>query len=151
MRIGDIEYTRHIDNESVGPSSERQRISFAIGLKIRPLLTRVQVSMPIVGVVSADSGVWFENGEAFPSAQVFSVCMSDNRLMPIFVARRTLVTSGFPAPEGPKETTWWKILMPTVTIHAFSGTNTPMTTILHYRWVELTDDEIVEIAAQRGQ
>ena len=153
MRIGDIEYTKSVVHGiAVATTPETERIEFAIGIRIRPLLVRVQVNIETIGAAATNQiRVYLENGDAAVPANSAAMPV-DVRLMPIGTLSWFLTTSGFSAWQTPIETNWWKLLMPTVTLH-YEGTNVAesIKTVLHYRFAELTDDEIIEIAAQRAQ
>lgn len=151
MRIGDIEYTRSVAARLTGATSEIRDVGFATGIKVRPLLTRVQAGTK-GGIATSDSyGVFLENGEEVAAGfSIDSLMADESRTHPLYIARMTLVTSGISNIDCLKETLWWKILMPSIRIH-FVGPNTEeMFCTLHYRFAELTADEIVEIAAQRA-
>jgi len=152
VRIGDIEYTRTINNGDYGTVSEITPVSFALGIKVRPLLVRTQVTRQPNTTATSSGGCWLENGSSVPAGLTATLCLEEPRLFPLDFMRQTLTTSGVGLGQWPTELTWWKILLPDVSIHfvgnaaAEEGQCT-----LHYRFVELTDDEIIEIAAQRAQ
>ncbi len=154
MKIGDIEYTRSVHKGVIGTldESERVELSFALGIQIRPLLTRVQVTALSGSAVSQTAIVSMENGSAMGAGLSTAALFREERAFPLWARRTTLVTSGINARTGPWETMWWKILLPDVTLH-FAETTVvhEWHVVLHYRFAELTSDEIVEIAAQRAQ
>lgn len=153
MRIGDIEYTRHFTlitntvNESIV-----QNISFALGIKVRPLLTRVGVfctsAQAITGLIEA----YLENSEDIAAGITGNALEADQRAHPIWMMDFALATSGMGF-TMPFQTDWWKLLMPNIQIHLVASTLAVAEIVgtLHYRFAELTDDEIIEIAAQRAQ
>lgn len=155
MRIGDVEYTRSIVHANLASAnvSEVERIHFALGIKIRPLLTRVQVTNRIQGVATGGTTVFLENGDAVNAGLSEVNLYADERALPIYQNRNQLSTEGMTNFWGPRETLWWKILLPQVRIHFVDSviTSTQWRVVLHYRFAELTDDEIIEIAAQRAQ
>lgn len=153
MRIGDVEYTRHVGiDQAAGGVTQGVEVQFAVGIKIRALLVRTSTTLRNLVALTNDAGAWLENGNAIAAGLSVGAMMADSRAFTIAFERRTLLTSGFPVVQYPREVKFWKILLPTVTIHAnlaTAGDDTEV--ILHYRFAELTDDEIVEIAAQRAQ
>lgn len=153
MKIGDIEYTRNINFNMAGTVSEIEVVNFALGIKIRPLLVRAQVSMKTVSVATTDWGVWFENGTTTGAGSTTAGILTDSRMFNLYYQRQSLSTNGMSVTGPmPHTTWWWKILMPQITIETVgvaAGDDVQIT--LSYRFVELTDDEIVEIAAQRAQ
>ena len=153
MRIGDLEYTRHVEiDTTVALISVNSLVSYAVGIKVRPLLTRVQVTMHTAGAVSGSAGVFLENGESVPVGLDFNALLNDARVSPLAFLQKSLVTSGFPNVLYPVETMWWKLLLPTIALHFVApNAGDDASVILHYRFAELTDDEIIEIAAQRAQ
>ncbi len=153
MRIGDIEYTRRlVGSTAVANSSVRVATSFALGIKVRPLLTRVQVWPFDAGAGTGGQAVFFENAQDVATALTIATLRDDARLHPIYVNDQALSTNGLAQVVG-FESTWWKILMPDMRIHFVSSVLASWSAVvnLHYRFVELTDDEIIEIAAQRAQ
>lgn len=152
MRIGDVGYTRVVDLDTAGTTSELIPIQFAVGIKVRALMTRITAWMNVIGAVTGSDFIFFENGQAIAAGATFQTILADNRAHVVFAYRQTLVTSGFPAIVGPVETEWWKILLPDVQFIAVSKTvSSEVKCSIHYRFAELSDDEIVEIAAQRAQ
>ena len=153
MRIGDIEYTRR-NQMSTGAIniSTIVNLSFALGIKIRPLLTRALVVCHSALAISGQLAVYFENGQNLAGGIGSGILEADTRLFPLWVQDGALVTSGF-MQTYPFESTWWKILLPDVRLHAVSSAVavSAFTVVLHYRFATLTDDEIIEIAAQRAQ
>ncbi len=152
MRIGDIEYTRHTNAATaVTNSSVRTALSFALGIKVRPLLTRVQVGSADASAVTGQQGVFLENGQSVPTGLSTQGLIDDGRVHPLYLTDQALATNGM-GQQVMLETMWWKILMPDIRIHWVSTLAvTRFVATLHYRFVELTDDEIIEIAAQRAQ
>ena len=151
MRIGDVEYTRSVAARLTGATSEIRSVSFATGLKARPLLTRVQAGGVGKLATSNSWGVFLENSnDVGAGLSIDSLMADENRVHPLYIQRMTLVTSGISNLPGLTETLWWKILMPNIQIHFVGPDTEEMFATLHYRFAELTDDEIVEIAAQRG-
>ncbi len=155
MRIGDIEYTRTVihTNLAAANASEVEIINFAVGIKVRALLTRIQVTNRIQGVATGGTTVSFENGDSVGAGLTEVQMYSDLRLFPVYQNRNQLSTNGMVNFWGPRETTWWKLLFPTVRLHFVDSviTGTQWKCVLHYRFATLTDDEITEIAAQRSQ
>lgn len=151
MRVGDIEYTRHVTFGVLGATSIIVPVDFAVALKFRPVLTRVQSTIPNTSAIVETYGVFIENGNEVPAGLTVPAMLTEARLIPLRVNRRVLVTSGFPETDDPHELNFWKILSPNVSLHAASFANPNCTVILHYRFAELTDDEIVSIAQQRAQ
>lgn len=155
MRIGDVEYTRSVVHANLATlnESEIETVNFAIGIKIRALLTRVQVTQRLSGVTTEGNSVFLENGDAIGAGITEAQLFSDVRAFPIYQQRNSLSTNGMTNYWGPRETLWWKILLPTVRIHFVDtvATSQSWQCVLHYRFAELTDDEIIEIAAQRAQ
>ncbi len=153
MRIGDIEYTRSFaSTTAVANTSVRQSLRFAVGIKVRALMTRVQCFQPTAGAGTGGAGVFLENGGSVPAALSIAALADDERAMPVFMYDQALSTNGL-ATTPMFESLWWKILLPDVTMHFVSSVLAAATFrgTLHYRFAELTDDEIVEIAAQRAQ
>jgi len=152
MRIGDIEYTRHANAATASTnSSVRSLITFALGIKIRALLTRAQVFSADASAVTGQQGVFLENGTSVPTGLSTQGLIDDGRAHPLYITDQALSTNGMGQQVG-LETMWWKILLPDVRLHYVSTLAvTRFVVTLHYRFVELTDDEIVEIAAQRAQ
>lgn len=153
MKIGDIEYTRTLRIGLSGAnSSEFATINFALGIKVRPLLTRVGVFPLGADAVTGGQFVAFENGAAIAAGITLANLRADLRVHPIYSTDMALVTSGI-SQVVPFESTWWKILMPDVRVHGVSVNSAigDYRVELHYRFAELTDDEIIEIAAQRSQ
>ncbi len=153
MRIGDIEYTRGLTiSTAAANSSVRGLLNYALGIKIRPLLTRVQCFIVDAGAGTGGQGIFLENGTAIDPGITLAALAADLRSHPLYISDQALSTNGMAITRG-FESTWWKILMPDVRIHAVSTVLAAMTIsiTLHYRFAELTDDEIIEIAAQRAQ
>lgn len=153
MRIGDVEYTRHVGiDQASGGTTQGVAVQFAVGIKVRALLVRASTTLRNLVAITNDAGAWFENGDAVAAGLSTGAMLADSRTITLAFQRQTLVTSGFPTLQYPIEVKFWKILMPTVTIHSNLATaGDDMEVILHYRFAELTDDEIIEIAAQRAQ
>ncbi len=156
MRIGDIEYTRVIQFGAQGTVNESELIdvSFALGIKIRPLLVRTLVAAAdVVGATTGGYGCFFENSREIPSDSTLNALVADERAHPLFTVRQVLNTNGM-TQLVPQERTWWKILLPNIRLHSVATAQTAVVNVsvtLAYRFAELTDDEIVEIAAQRAQ
>lgn len=152
MRIGDLEYTEVIDHVNLATTSLGENVNFSTGPKIRPLLTRAQVTMNLIGVTTLDAGVWLENDQQIGDGSTTVTLMEDQRAFPLYHVRQSISTNGAFVLTTPWETLWWKLLMPRVRVHAIGyASGDEAVTVLHYRWVELTDDEIIEVAAQRSQ
>lgn len=157
MRIGDIEYTRRVVlAQSVINTAVREEISFAVGIKVRALLTRVQVAVDGAAVVTGAQGVWLENGNSIAGGVTNGALQRDVRAFPVYFHDRAIsitVEGGLFGVTDMQETMWWKILFPQVTLHIADTTVAAIEGMvtLHYRFAELTDDEIIEIAAQRAQ
>lgn len=154
MRIGEVEYTRRFNlDQTVINTSAFGDIAFALGIKIRALLTRVHCTIMDQGAITGRGSVFFENSQMVAGAQTAATLEADDRLFSIGNSEAALVTSGFPTITGPVETQWWKILLPDTRFHIVHNTIAGFGAVvtLHYRFAELTDDEIVEIAAQRAQ
>lgn len=152
MQIGDIEYTREIFFEPSAATSESVNVSYALGIQIRPLLVRTQVSYQFLSAATSEAIVALENGNGIPQGLTGAALMADNRAHLLYFQRRTLVTSGLANYVGPHELLWWKILLPDVTLHFVPDTvDANVKVSLHYRFATLSDQEIVEIAAQRAQ
>ena len=152
MNIGDVEYTitgsRTLTANLV---SEREEINFAVGIKVRALLVRATVAMDIASVVNFQAGIYLENGTSLAEGVNANALFNEVRLIPLIHRSARIATSGVFDLQGPKETLHWKILQPQISIH-FVG---PLAAddfrwTLAYRFAELTDNEIVEIAAQRS-
>ena len=155
MRIGDIEFTKTLTiTPTVADAPEATRVDYALGIKIRPLLVRAQVTEvggSNFGSAADEDRVWLENGDSAAPADALAAA-TDPRLLPLFALGHAFVTSGGAASLMMQETNWWKLLLPRITIWTdLEVTATLVTVVLHYRFAELTDDEIVEIAAQRAQ
>lgn len=152
MRIGDVEFTqRGILVNASGNASEFFTLAFAVGLKIRPLITRIGVYPLGAAGATGGQGVWFENGNLVDAGATLATLRSDPNLLPVWTWDAALVTSGI-ATVVPFETTMWKIAQPQVRFHGVS-VNTGVldaVVVMHYRFAELTPDEVIEIAAQRG-
>ncbi len=152
MRIGDIEYAVRVRlAPGIANTSVLSRIQFALGIKVRPLLTRVQAWN--LGASAATGGqlIGLENGNSINTGITLAALRDDTRMLPVWAQDNALATNGMGF-AIPFESTWWKILMPEITIHGVSLLAPVLQSIvtLHYRFAELTDDEIVEIAAQRS-
>jgi hypothetical protein len=152
MRIGDLEYTRRVFLQpGVADTSVNTNVVFAVGIKVRPLLTRVLVAP--IGALAVTGGqlIGLENGNSVPSALSLTGLRDDARVLPLWSWDNALATNGMGF-VAPFESTWWKLLLPNIQIHAASLIlGVQAIVVLHYRFAELTDDEIVEIAAQRAQ
>jgi hypothetical protein len=134
-----------------GAISEIRDVSFATGIKVRPLLTRVQAGTVGKLATSDSYGVFLENGDDVGAGfSIDGLLADENRVHPLYISRITLVTSGISNIACMFETQWWKILMPNVRVHFVGPDTEELFATLHYRFAELTDDEIVEIAAQRA-
>ena len=154
MRIGDLEYTRHINMTTVAANTPFiAPVSFAVGIKVRPLLTRVQVHPSGASAVTGSQGVFLENGDGIVAGQTFGTLMADSRALPLWTHDNAISAGGFVGTVVSFETTWWKLLLPTIQVMLVDVIISTVETnvILHYRFAELTDDEIIEIAAQRAQ
>jgi hypothetical protein len=154
MRIGDIEYTRRIDMSTGGVAnvSSIVDVQFALGIKIRPLWTRAQVAMGDASAITGSLAVFFENATSVAGAASAGALNAEPSLFPIYFQDYALSTNGIGI-SAMFESTWWKLLLPQIRLHLVASTLTGVQAIitLHYRFAELTDDEIVEIAAQRAQ
>lgn len=153
MRISDIEYTRVINWNVAGTTSELETVNFALGIQIRPILVRAQCSIKTVGVTTLDWGVWMENGESVGAGSTSAAMLTDSRLFPLLFQRQSISTNGMSVTGPyPHETNWWKLMLPTVQVFAIGAAiGDDIACVLHYRFAELTSDEIIEIAAQRAQ
>lgn len=154
MRIGETEFTRRFNlDQTVIDTSVFGDISFAVGIKVRALLTRIQATIMDAGAITGRGSVFWENGQGVPAAQTAATLEADDRLFNIANHEGALSTNGFNIVTGPVETTWWKILLPDTRFHIVHNTIAAFGAIvtLHYRFAELSDDEILEIAAQRAQ
>lgn len=153
MRIGDIEYTRNINVNAVGATSEISTVNFALGMKIRPLLVRVGVAMKTVSAATTDWGVFLENATDAGAGSTTAQMLTDVRMFTLYYQRQTLSTNGMSVTGPmPHQTLWWKMLLPQIQIHTIAvAAGDDINIVLHYRFAELTDDEIIEIAAQRAQ
>jgi len=102
--------------------------------------------------VTGGQGVWFENSNDVDAGATLAATRSDTRLLPIWTQDNALATNGMGQVVS-FEMLWWKILLPQVRLHAVSVTTGVLDAVvlLSYRFAELTDDEIVEVAAQRAQ
>lgn len=153
MKIGDIEYTRKVGVlTDTLQESEFTQVNFALGIQIRPLLTRVSCYLATAQAVTGNQIVFLENGDAIAETQTAAALIADARALPIHDIDTALSTNGMGF-SWPHESTWWKILLPTVRIHLVATvlSVSRVMVLLHYRFAELTADEIVEIAAQRAQ
>lgn len=154
MRIGEVEYTRRFNvDQTVIDTSGFADITFAVGIKIRPLLTRIQATIMDAAAITGRGSVMFENSQQVGAAQTAATLDADDRLFPIANVDQALATNGMGRIVGPIETQWWKILLPDTRFHIVHNTIAGFgaVVVLHYRFAELTDDEVVEIAAQRAQ
>lgn len=152
MRIGDIEYTqRGILTNTVGNASEFFTLAFAVGLKIRPLITRISVFPLGASAVTGGQGVWFENGNLEDAGQTLAAMRLNANLLPLWTQDNALATNGM-GMVVPFENTYWKIAQPQVRFHGVSTVIAILdaVVVMHYRFAELTPDEVIEIAAQRG-
>ena len=153
MQVSELEFTRHVSaGVASAGSSAAAEVGFALGIRIRPLLTRVQAWPQDASAATGAMGAWLENGNDVPTGATFATLQADSRLAPVWMMDYALATNGM-GMAVPFESTWWKLLQPDVRIHVVSSvlTNFDITVILHYRFAELTGDEIIELAAQRAQ
>lgn len=152
MRVGDLEFMARVQLAAgAADTSTFATINFALGIRTRPLLTKVQVFPFGATAVTSAQGVFLENGAAIAAGQSLAALRTDARLSPIWSQDSALSTNGMGL-TFPFQTDWSTILQPDVRIHeaqtvAATGI---YVVLLHYRFAELTPDEIVEIAAQRG-
>lgn len=154
MKIGDLEYTRHVNGTTVGANTPLIiPVSFAVGIKIRPLLTRVQVHPTGASAVTGSQAVFLENGNGIVAGQTLGTLLTDTRAWPLWTHDNAISAGGFVGTVTSFESTWWKLLLPDIQVIIVDViiTAVEVNVNLHYRFAELTDDEIIEIAAQRAQ
>lgn len=153
MKIGDIEYTRKVRVVTdTATESENTQVSFAVGVKLRALLTRVSVHPAGASAVTNAQGVYMENGQDLAEDLSIGQLQLDNRALPLWTHDDALATNGMGSVVS-FESLWWKILMPGIQIIAVTSVlaSISVEVLLHYRFAELTPDEVIEIAAQRSQ
>lgn len=150
MRIGDVEYTKVVKVAiAAADTPQYTDVAFALGIKVRPVLVRTQAGFP-AGVGATGNGfILLENGQQSEPGTKIELT-EDERLHWLYgEVRGTPTEDRF---TGLNELNWFKVLLPQIRLH-FAGESTadrPFVT-LHYRFCELSDDEILEIAAQRAQ
>lgn len=153
MQIGDVEYTRYIEGPvgAVIQESRNVDVSFAVGIKVRALLTRVGCFNVTAQAITGAQACFLENGQSIGATLTLGALLGDGRALPLHMTDYALSTNGMGI-SRPFETMWWKILQPEVRLHSVGTTlaATQFLYVLHYRFATLTDDEIVEIAAQRS-
>lgn len=156
MRLSDIEFTRRIQlDQSVANTAARVTVSFASGVarNIVPFMTRCHVWVSDIAAITGRFGVGFENGQTIGAGVGVDSILEDLRIQVVYGGDAALVTSGFPTQLGPIETNWHTILLPEVNFHGGHSTLASWSAgvNIHYRFAELTDDEVVSLAAQRSR
>lgn len=152
MKIGDVEYTRNVSLiQAVVQESAIVDLSFAVGIKVRALLTRVDAFNSTAQAITGGQSCYFENSQSIGPGATQGELRDNPNMLPLHVTDYALSTNGMGIARS-NTTLWWKILMPEIRIHIVGTTlaATRYELTLHYRFAELTDDEIVEIAAQRS-
>jgi hypothetical protein len=154
MQVGDLEFTRHVNiTTDVANESMHETVSFAVGIKTRPLLTRVGVFPSGASAVTGTQAVFLENGVQIAENSTFGTLALDARAIPLWMHDNAISATGFVGTVVPFQTDWWKLLLPDIQIIVvdviLSAVEVNVT--LHYRFATLTDDEILELAAQRAQ